>query len=196
MGINVGRLGFLSSANAEGLDDALKAIARGEYALEARMLLEAVSGGKDVDPTPAVALNDVALEKTTPARVIEVDLAVGDEEVARYTADGFIVATPTGSTAYSLSAGGPVVEPSQRVMVLTPVSAHSPLWRSLVVGTDRAVTLTLAQGTAMLTVDGRPLARLTPPSTVTVTPHPRELQIVRFGGPGFFKRLQVRFHLH
>jgi NAD+ kinase len=118
---------------------------------------------------------------------------VGDEEVARYTADGFIVATSTGSTAYSLSAGGPVVEPELNVMVLTPVCPHSIRWRSVVVGPTRPVTVRLVDGGGALSADGRHVVQLPPAAAVTVQPHKEPLRLVRLGDGGFFLRFQSRF---
>ncbi|MGH2767681.1 MAG: NAD(+)/NADH kinase, partial [Actinomycetota bacterium] len=102
---------------------------------------------------------------------------------------------PTGSTAYSLSAGGPLVEPRLRAMVLTPVSAHYPVWRPIVIGPDRPVVLALLKGSAALVADGRTIGSLAPGAVVTVRPRREDLQVVRLRGPKFFERLKSRFHL-
>jgi NAD+ kinase len=190
LGVNLGRLGFLSTVEAGRLDDALIAIASGKFETEKRMMIETVYSGRQV-----CALNEVAIEKAAPSRVVDIRVAIGDEEVATYTADGFLVATPTGSTAYSLSAGGPVVEPEMRAMVLTPVSAHSPLWRSIVVGGGRAVRLTIADGSATLSADGEMLGPLGPGDEITVSPASNPLSLINLDGPRFFARLRMRFHL-
>jgi NAD+ kinase len=122
-----------------------------------------------------------------------VDLSIGSDEVARYTADGFIVATSTGSTAYSLSAGGPVVEPELDVMVLTPVCPHSLRWRPIVVGPQRVVTMRLVEGGAALSADGQPVALLPDGATVSVRRHHERLRLVRLRGDDFLMRFKSRF---
>lgn len=192
LGINVGRLGFLSAAGAAEAERAAALLAAGSFTLEPRMMLVAEAAGES-GPVRARALNEVVLEKPAPSRVVRVRVAVGQEEVATYTADGFIVATPTGSTAYSLSAGGPVLEPGMHAIVLTPVSPHEPMWRSIVVGPERPVTMAALDGPSALSADGRTVAMLPPGAAVVVGPDPEPLRIVRFEGPGFFPRLRTRF---
>lgn len=193
LGVNVGRLGFLSSCGAAELEEAIERLTSGDYTIESRMMLEAEASAPE--PLVALALNEFVLEKPVPSRVIRVRVAVGEEEVATYTADGFIVATPTGSTAYSLSAGGPIVEPALRAMILTPVSSHSPVWRAIVVGPERAVSLSPEDRPATLSADGRPVGTLPPGTPVVVRPSDRMLESVRLGGPAFFTRLRARFNL-
>lgn len=167
------------------------------------MLLEATHA----DEPPVVALNEFVVEKATPSRVIGIRVSVDAEAIATYTADGFIVATPTGSTAYSLSAGGPVLEPSLHAIVLTPVSAHSPLWRSIVVEPERKISLEIVDGTAAFSADGEPLATLAVKQTVRIRSRERPLRLVNLEAPSgqsgrvlqtsprFFKKLRTRFHL-
>jgi len=194
LGVNLGRMGFLASAEAGNLKAAIEAIELGDYTIEFRMMLDgAVTiGGEPL--AAATALNEIVVEKPTPSKVVDVEVFVGDEEVARYTADGFIIATSTGSTAYSLSAGGPVVEPELNVMVLTPVCPHSIRWRSVVVGPTRPVTVRLVDGGGALSADGRHVVQLPPAAAVTVQPHKEPLRLVRLAGDGgFFLRFQSRF---
>lgn len=203
LGVNVGRLGFLSTADSSQLDAVLEAIASDNYAVEERVLLEATLG----DGLVALALNEFVVEKATPSRVIDVRVSVDSEVLATYTADGFIVATPTGSTAYSLSAGGPVVEPSIEALVLTPVSAHSPLWRSIVVRPERIVMLEIVEGTAAVSGDGELLGTLMKGDAVKVAKHEGALRLInleaRPDGPGhvlssspkFFRKIRSRFNL-
>lgn len=193
LGVNLGRMGFLSSAEGGHLGRALEILKTGDYRIEARRML---AGEASMDGTPlasALALNEIVVEKASPSTVIDIDLSVGGEAVASYTADGFIVSTSTGSTAYSLSAGGPVVEPSLDVMVLTPVCAHSIRWRSIVVGMHRPVEVRLTQGGGALVADGRPVAVLPDYATVTVGPHPEPLSLIRLNDDGFFLRFRSRF---
>jgi len=193
LGVNLGKMGFLASAEADNLKAAVAALQSGDYTLELRMMLDGVATLAGEPLAAAVALNEVVVEKPTPSKVIEVDVFVGDEEVARYTADGFIVATSTGSTAYSLSAGGPVVEPGLNVMILTPVCPHSIRWRSVVVSPDRPVVVRLVDGGGALSADGQHVAHLPDAAAVTVQPHKEPLRLVRLDRDGFFPRFQSRF---
>jgi NAD+ kinase len=153
----------------------------------------ATHGGGDLEPV--TALNEVVIERGTLSRVVSINVSVGGDPVATYVADGFIVATPTGSTAYSLSAGGPVVEPEVQAMVLTSVSAHSPLWRSIVVGPDRTVTLETPADAVALSADGQAVGILSAGSKVTVSPHPEPLQLIGPGSSRFYDKLRSRFHV-
>lgn len=203
LGVNVGRLGFLSTVESGRLEYALDALSAGSYAVEERMLLEATLENE----VPAYALNEFVVEKATPSRAIGIRVLVDADVIATYTADGFIVATPTGSTAYSLSAGGPVLEPSIEAIVLTPVSAHSPLWRSIVVEPHRNVQLEIVDGVAAFSADGEPLATLQEGQTARIRRRERPLRLVNLEAPStdpgrvlstsprFFKKLKARFNL-
>jgi len=194
IGVNLGRMGFLASAEAGNLKAAVEALQSGDYTIELRMMLDGAATIQGEPLASATALNEVVIEKPTPSKVVDVEVLVGDEEVARYTADGFIIATSTGSTAYSLSAGGPVVEPELNVMVLTPVCPHSIRWRSVVVAPTRPVTVRLVDGGGALSADGRHVVQLPPAAAVTVQPHKEPLRLVRLAGDGgFFLRFQSRF---
>ncbi|MGH2773208.1 MAG: NAD(+)/NADH kinase, partial [Actinomycetota bacterium] len=164
------------------------------YRTDERMMIEAdiISGGRKVDSIPA--LNEVVLERGTLSRVISIRVSVGDEPIATYIADGFIVSTPSGSTAYSLSAGGPVLEPQLEAMVLTAVSPHWPLWRSIVVGPQRPVTLLTPKDSAAFSADGATVKILEPGTSVVVAPSPRRLKLISLKGLRFYDRLRIRFH--
>lgn len=194
LGVNLGRLGFLSSVDGPELEVAIRAVAERRYSIEQRMTLEGVAPGGpggDWAEQPVVALNEIALEKAVPGRVIEVRVTVEDEEVATFRADGVMVASPTGSTAYSYSAGGPVLEPCVEALVVTPVAPHTPPGRSVVVGVNRPVTLTAVGGKAALSADGRMICPLPPGASVSVRPHAHPLKLVRLDGSSFFERLRT-----
>jgi NAD+ kinase len=194
LGVNLGRLGFLSAVDGPELEMAIRAVAEHRYAIERRMTLEGVpadGAGGDWAEKPVVALNEIAFEKAVPGRVIEVRVTVGDEEVATFRADGLVVASPTGSTAYSYSAGGPVLEPWVEALVVTPVAPHTPPGRSVVVGMSRPVTLTAVGGTAALSADGRMICPMPPGASVSVRPHAHPLKLVRLDGSSFFERLRT-----
>ena len=175
MGVNIGRLGFLSTIEAGDVTRGLQAVAEGKTQIQERMMLEAWGFAGEERMT---ALNEVVLERSTPARVVHIQVKVEEAEVATFTADGFIVATPSGSTAYSFSAGGPILEPEMRAMILSPVSPHHPLWRSsIVVDGARTVELHVVEGVATFSGDGDPISNVDPGSKVFVRGHERPLKV-------------------
>ena len=197
LGVNAGRVGFLSSIESHQIEDALDEILAGRTKVEDRMMLRARAG--DVELT---ALNEVAVERSTPGRVAHMRVAVDDETIVTYIADAFIVATPSGSTGYSLSAGGPVIEPGLPVMILTPVSAHYPLWKSsLVIGTHHVVHLEIVEGSAALSADGESNTTLNERDVVSVRLDPLPLKVLAplsrsdDEGTTFFRKLKSRFGL-
>lgn len=195
LGANLGNLGFLSTVDPGMVDDMVQALITDIYRVEHRMMLEATAYEGDKKVSTFMALNEVVVERDTVARVVTVRVSVGDEVVARYTADGFIVATPTGSTAYSLSAGGPVVAPDVSAIVLTSVCAHTPLWRSIVVGPDHTVLLETPQESVALSADGQHLADLRPGGVIEIQAHPRPLKLLAAYKSHFYDKLRARFHV-
>lgn len=195
LGANLGNLGFLSTVDAHPVEEMVKRLITDIYRVEERMMLETQAHQSGCDVVRVMALNEVVLEREKVSRVVDIRVCVGDETVATYTADGFIVSTPTGSTAYSLSAGGPVVEPDVQAMVLTSVCAHSPLWRSIVVSPSKTVTLETSGEPVALSADGQPVAVLAPNSRVMVHPHPRPLKLLTAYRSHFYDKLRSRFHV-
>lgn len=169
LGVNMGRLGFLTSLSPDGFFRALDRILARDWEVERRLMV----AGTVVEGAEAGlafhGLNDIVLSRRSPGRPVYVELDVDGERVARYRCDGMIVATPTGSTGYSLSAGGPILAPVERHLVVTPVSAHLAIGRSLVLASSAAVTLSVgsAEG-AILTVDGQEDAPLAGGARVAV----------------------------
>ncbi|MGQ0678532.1 MAG: NAD(+)/NADH kinase [Actinomycetota bacterium] len=195
VGANLGNLGFLSTVPPDRVDEMVKHLITDIYRVEERMMLQAWASCAGVEVLRVMALNEVVVERELESRVISVRVRVGEETVADYIADGFIVATPTGSTAYSLSAGGPVVEPELQAMVLTAISPHSPLWRSIVINPDRTVVLEIPNDRTAVTSDGQLAGRLAPGSTVTVVRHPRPLKLLTAYKSHFYDKLRLRFHV-
>lgn len=193
-GVNLGSLGFLSAANVGQMQELVRALVGGSYQIEERMMLDATAAADGDEVARVAALNEVVLERQTLSKVVSIKVAIGDETVATYTADGFIVSTPTGSTAYSLSAGGPIVEPQMRSLVLTPVSAHSPLWRSIVAGPGRTITLTTPHHVGF-SADGAEVCSLKGGGTVTVRAQEAPLKLITLGGPRFYDKLRSRFRV-
>jgi NAD+ kinase len=200
LGVNLGRLGFLSAVDGPDLETAVRAVADRRWSVELRMTLEGVTAdggaGEPAGPgssgrRPVVALNEIALEKAVPGRLIEVRATVGDEEIATFRADALMVASPTGSTAYSYSAGGPVVAPGMEALIVTPVAPQTQPARSVVLGVDRPVTLTPLAGQAALSADGVLVCPLPVGSSVSVRPSAHPLKLVRLDGSSFFERLRT-----
>jgi NAD+ kinase len=195
LGVNLGRLGFLTSCSAPELKSALEAVVAGDYDVDERMALrgEAVHG----DGTPTdhwQALNDIVMHKGGFARMLSVRVIVDGERLGDYNSDGVVIASPTGSTAYSLSAGGPLVTPSLDSIILTPISAHALAIRPIVLPPTVTVTLESLDGPdeVLITVDGQAGTRLASGDTLTVRRAPRAVRIVRFPGNSFFDRLRVK----
>ncbi|MGH2770115.1 MAG: NAD(+)/NADH kinase [Actinomycetota bacterium] len=193
LGINLGHLGFLSSADPGSLEATVDALAAGTFTIESHMMLSCVASHGGTRLIGIDALNEIVVERATPSRVVHLVVSVGTEELTTCTADGFIVATPTGSTAYSMSAGGPIVDPGLRVMILTPVCPHTPLWRAVVVGPEHPVVITVLDATAVLSADGQYVDGLPLGAQLRVRPRPEPLRIIRLSGSGFFLRLRERF---
>jgi len=187
LGINLGRLGFLTCCNADQLSNALMRFARRDFVAESRMALEArVFDTKGVERQQWIALNDVVLHKGGFARVVSFRVAADGEPIATYGADGIVLSTPTGSTAYSLSAGGPVVYPTLETIVVTPVSAHTLATVEVTLHTD-AVAEEL-----LVTVDGQVGTTFSSGEMLSVRRAERGVLIVRFPGTSFFTTLRQK----
>ena len=186
VGINLGTVGFLTEEEPGRLTEALDKILEGKYRIEERSLLEAlhVRTGKT-----SVALNDIVMTRGGFARLIRVECRVNDEEYGSFTADGLIVATPTGSTGYSLSAGGPIVEPDMSCMIITPVCAHSLQHYSGVVSDRSVIRLYLSKEkyqSAMLQVDGQNMEALQPGDEVIIQGAGQRIRLLRLYPYQFF----------
>lgn len=161
LGVNSGRIGFLSKIEPAALEASLADLVADEYAIEARMMLEASltrgAGAAAAEPTGRfAALNDAAIVRGAEARVLRLDVSIDGFHLATYIADGVVVATPTGSTAYSFSAGGPILDPTARNLIVTPVAAYLSSIRSIVVGAQHVVRVRHIDGPpGMVSIDGR-----------------------------------------
>ena len=165
IGINLGKVGFLSKAEAGDMETVLASIAAGDYQIEERMALEGSvrRGGGSTGSERLVALNDIVVARGSLARVCRLDVAIDDTHLATFVADGLVVSSPTGSTGYSFSAGGPILDPSSRNLIVTPIAAYLSAIRSVVVGPDQVVRCTVVDAfEALVSIDGRedlPLAK-------------------------------------
>ncbi|MFQ5743120.1 MAG: NAD(+)/NADH kinase [Acidobacteriota bacterium] len=194
-GINYGSLGFLTSTPRDELYDALQQLLRGDFMRTSRMMLRANvdSGGAEGDIVRDV-LNDVVVNKTSLARIVELEVAVNTDFVSRYRADGLIVATPTGSTAYSLAAGGPIVMPSMEAIVVCPISPHSLANRPLVLPGDANVEVRLitADQDIVLTLDGQEGIQLPPGRGVSIERSPHHFTLLQTGPRSHFEILRTK----
>jgi NAD+ kinase len=195
LGVNLGRLGFLTSCSAADLSSALAAVIAGDYDVDERMALRAETTRRDGTPVEEwQALNDIVMHKGGFARMLSVRVAVDGEVLGAYNCDGIVVASPTGSTAYSLSAGGPLVTPSLDSIILTPISAHALAIRPIVLPPNVTVSLESVDGPdqVLVTVDGQAGTQLASGDGLTIRRAYRPVRIVRFPGNSFFDRLRVK----
>jgi NAD+ kinase len=198
IGVNVGLLGYLAEVEPSGLETALERFFAGDYELDARMMLE-VSVEREGRPPGSLgwrALNEAVLEKHESGHTVRLLVHIDGSPFTSYAADGMIVATPTGSTAYSLSARGPVVSPTHRAMLLTPVSPHMLFDRSLVLDPDEDVAIeVMGHRQVDLTVDGQQVAGLGEGDIVRCRPSTTCARFVRFGPRHFHQILKAKFGL-
>jgi NAD+ kinase len=194
-GINIGTLGFLTSCKDDELDIFAAAVAEGRYTTSVRTLLEAIVYRKGQPGETFVALNEVTLARGDTGRLVSLRAQVDGELLNDYRADGLIVATPTGSTAYSLSAGGPLIAPSAAVFVITPICPHSLSQRSLVLSDESVIGLSSEDpesGPMLFTVDGRDSTRIEPGDRIEVKKSPRTFRLLRLEDHSFYQALRQK----
>lgn len=191
VGINTGRLGFLADVSADEMESFFEQLHAGHYTVRERGLLELII---DNDTShPSYALNEIAVSKHDSSSMIAVRTTVGGEHLATYMGDGLLIATPTGSTAYSLSAGGPIIYPQADVFVLTAVSPHSLSVRPVVIADDKTIELNIESrnGSFLVAVDG--ISRSYPEHTVlTLRKAAHTIRVVKQEGSTFFHTLQKK----
>lgn len=196
LGVNCGVLGYLSELEPEHLDEALTRFFAGRYDLDERMMVAATVTRAGRAPTVYEALNEVVIERASAGHTVRLRLDVAGAPFTTYVADGLIVATPTGSTAYALSAHGPIVSPRQRAILLTPVSPHMLFDRTLVLAPDEDVLVHVnGHRSAVLAVDGRRMAVLEEGDTVHCATAATVARLVQFGRRDFHQILKAKFGL-
>lgn len=196
LAVNFGSLGFLTEITRPELLDSLDTVLNGRATYDQRMMLSATARRAGETPLTHMALNDVVFTRTALSRMIELAVSVGDQFVTSVKADGLIVATPTGSTAYNLAAGGPIVHPSMDALLLTPIAPHTLTNRPIVIPADRGVRVTSAGTNAgdevYVTIDGQTGFALHEGDEIAITKAQRPLRLIRATSRSYFEVLRQK----
>jgi len=200
LGINVGTLGFLTEVDTANISEAMDSLIEGSYHIEKRMLLEGriFKDNKLIKNTGLsdLALNEFTITRSMNEKVIKMEIIVNDISIKKLSADGIIIATPTGSTAYSLSAGGPVVEPGAETIIITPICPHTLFNRSIILGSDKLLEIRINSGNKrdILSIDGKsvPLENLSD-YILKITRSSKCLNLISFNPNAFFKVFKEKF---
>lgn len=193
LGINLGGLGFLTAASAKELEPALANALAGHFELDVRPLIKATCNASG-QPVASRALNDFVISRATGSRLIELEVLVNGEELTRYRCDGLIISSPTGSTAYSLAAGGAIVSPAAEVFTVTPICPHTLSNRSVILNLSSALTIRAlsAKPEIMVSADGEKCLDLPLGAAVEIVRSRRSVRLVRFHEATFFKTLRQK----
>ncbi len=193
LGINFGRMGYLSEVEPEMSRQRIEQFLDGNYEIESRMRLEINTGELS---SRTYGLNEVVVEKIDPGKTVRLSLEINDDFFTSYATDALIIATPTGSTAYSMSARGPIIDPMHEALLLTPVAPHSLFDRALVLSPDDKIRISvLPDCEATFAVDGNVVDRLEIGEAITCTTAQHPAQLVSFGGSNFHRALKEKFGL-
>ena len=193
LGINLGKLGFLAEVSVEELDDCLTEILRGDYKVEDRMMLQArINKSKQL----MYAMNDIVINQTDSSRMFNVQTFVSGDFLSKFTCDGTIVATPTGSTAYVLSNGGPIVTPTNHSMLISPICPHSLTARTVVVPEESIITLKVqtAHGKLRITADGQSQISAKLPLEVVIERSPLVTKLIKRKDTSYYDVLRRKLH--
>ena len=199
LGVNFGRLGFLCEIEREEVFNALEKILRQEFIIQERLMLSAVVKRDGAEELSQLALNDVVFSRESTVGMVTLQANLSGDPSVSYPADGLIIATPTGSTAYSLSAGGPIISPNVQAILLTPLSAHSLSARPMVVSDHEVIEILLARGEqCLVTFDGRHSVRIFSGEKVIIKTAPIKALLIRLGSRSFpqvvREKLRDRWH--
>jgi NAD+ kinase len=185
LGVNLGKIGFLSKVEAQDLEVVLARLVEGDFRLEDRMALQATihPGGRDEAGETFFALNEIVVARGSVARVCRIEVEIGPSHLATFTADGLLVSSPTGSTGYSFSAGGPIVDPTSRNLVVTPIAGYLSAIRSVVVSPRHTVRCRVVDAyDVLMSVDGREDRRLSIGDVVSVCEMGRPIRLIEPSG--------------
>ena len=198
LGINMGTLGYLTEVEVHGVEDAIAQLMHGDYTIEKRMMLYGSITRKNGEKTSDVALNDIVLNRGGLMKIVHFDLYVNGQLLNSYQADGMIVSTPTGSTAYNLSAGGPIVEPTASLMVITPICSHALNSRSIVFSDEDEIVLDIGARRdgqtedAVVNFDGADFIPLQTGDRVMIKKAWETAQIIKMSKIGFLETLREK----
>jgi NAD+ kinase len=192
LGVNLGKLGFLAEIDVPELPDALSAVDAHEYSIEPRLAVDTLLGGKTV-----TAFNDIVVVRVPGNGSAAVSIRIDEESFVRYLADAVVVATPTGSTAYSFSAGGPIINPRIEALLVTPVAPHSAYNRGLVLSVDDTLALDILpeSGELAVEVDGQVAGRLVGGDCIELRPRPGAARVIRLGHMTFYERARRKLQV-
>ena len=195
LGVNIGGLGFLTAVPSNQLAEALKRVWRGEFNFESRALIEATGAGRG-KKMQALALNDIVVSRGAVSRMIALDVSVNGEPITRYRCDGLIVSSPTGSTAYSLAAGGAIVLPTAEVFVLTPICPHALSNRSIILPLSATIRVKAVStvADAFLNADGQIVGELQAGDEVTIRRSQSTVRLVHLKNSSFLEALRRKLH--
>ncbi len=196
LGVNLGSLGFLTSVTEENLEQSLACLARGRFSTSRRTLADCGLRRGSTIISRYRALNDIVIERGASSRIVTLNLKVDDEEVSAYMADGLIVSTPTGSTGHSLSAGGPILLPESRTLLVSPICPHTLSTRPLVIPDGKRISMTVAKcaGSLQLSVDGQVGEPLRIGDRVEVRRSPHQARFVHLPDYSYFSVLRQKLH--
>jgi NAD+ kinase len=191
LGVNLGKLGFLAEVSPNEAFEFIKRICKGDYRIEDRMVLEAKVTGRE---ETYFGLNDIVIDKAGSTRVVDIETYINDEYLITYTADGLIISTPTGSTAYSLAAGGPIVVPSSEVITLAPICPHTLTARPIVIPDDSIIKVKIEfyDKEILLTADGQIEFKLKPPVEILVKKANYKVKLVKRPEVSYFDLLRSK----
>jgi len=193
LGVNIGNLGFLTSVESSRFKIAIEAVNKGKFFVEERLMLQC-SVFKDGKNISCISLNDVVISKGTLSRIIEYEIFIDSKKYTDFVADGVIIATPTGSTAYSLSAGGPIIYPRLEVISLSPICPHSLGMRALILDSKSEIEIKLISEweSAFLTVDGQESVELKENCSILITSYPFKCKLIRLEDYDYFDVLREK----
>ena len=193
LGVNYGKLGFLAEFDVEGLKKFWNEIKNNEYVIEERMALLGISNGSD---EKLYAINDIVVDKGPWHKMIELTIKIDDDYVSTFPADGIIIATPTGSTGYSLSTGGPIVNPQANVITLSPIAPHSLTMRPLVVSSDQKITVMVnsLHGKVQVSCDGQRAYSFDCPASVTIQKSKHPVRLVHSNSNDYYEILRNKLY--
>lgn len=195
LGVNIGTMGFMAELESSELK-ALSRLATGDYSIEERMMLHVKAEHEGQVVLEEDTLNDAVITKGAVARIIQMAVSCDDVEIMSFGGDGVIICTPTGSTAYSMSAGGPIVEPTAQNIIITPICAHDMRTKTVVTSAQRVITVEIGRigrKNAFLSVDGGRALRLNTGDKVTITRSPDTTKLIHLSEKSFFEIVKNKF---